>query len=201
MKTSTQAVHVSLANALSQGPPPAGNLAVPIFSRGSLVVELYTPVGHDPQKPHMRDEVYFVTRGKGWFFDGEQRYTVEAGSFLFVPAGRPHRFEDFSSDFTVWVVFYGPEGAKPRADWRGGDFSPVIQPVSRSGVAACGIRVESRRDAPERDHSRHQGLRVGWGAGEAVKNRCRAAKARPPRPKASRVMVDGSGTGAGETRS
>ena len=66
MKTSAGAAHVSFAQALSQGPPPAGNLAVPIFSHGSLVVELYTPVGHDPQKPHARDEAYFVARGRQW---------------------------------------------------------------------------------------------------------------------------------------
>jgi len=77
------------------------------------VVELYAPIHHDPQKPHARDEVYFVARGKGSFFDGTQRYSVEAGSFLFVPAGRTHRFEDFSSDFVVWVLFYGPEGGEP----------------------------------------------------------------------------------------
>lgn len=112
MKPSARVAHVSLAEALQKGPPPAGNLAVPIFSHGSLVVELYTPMGHDPQKPHTRDEVYFVMRGKGFFFDGERQHSVEAGSFLFVPAGQIHRFEDFSSDFTVWVVFYGPEGGE-----------------------------------------------------------------------------------------
>src|SRR5438094_6358105 len=75
MRTSAnkKVVHVGLADAISKGPPPPGNLAVPIFSHGSLVVELYTPVGHDPQKPHTRDEVYFVTRGSGLFFDGERR--------------------------------------------------------------------------------------------------------------------------------
>ena len=112
MKTSTRIVHVSLANALTKGLPPPGNLAVPIFSHGSLMVELYSPVGHDPQKPHTRDEVYFVTRGEGFFFDGEQRHPIEAGSFIFVSAGQVHRFEDFSSDLVVWVVFYGPEGGE-----------------------------------------------------------------------------------------
>jgi hypothetical protein len=58
------------------GPPPTGNLAVPIFSHGSLVVELYTPVGHDPQKLHTRDEVYFVTRAKGRLFDGAQHHPL-----------------------------------------------------------------------------------------------------------------------------
>ncbi len=111
--SSTRVFHVSLADALSKGPPPPGNLAVPVFSHGSLVVELFTPIGQDPQKPHTRDEVYFVTRGTGLFFDGARRHAVEAGSFLFVPAGQSHRFEDFSSDFVVWVVFYGPEGGKP----------------------------------------------------------------------------------------
>jgi mannose-6-phosphate isomerase-like protein (cupin superfamily) len=104
--------HVTLAEALSKGPPPPGNLAVPVFSHGSLVVELYTPDGIDPQKPHTRDEVYFITRGNGFFFDGERRQAVEAGSFLFVAAGQVHRFEDFSSDFAVWVAFYGPEGGE-----------------------------------------------------------------------------------------
>src|SRR5687767_3814615 len=112
MKPSTRTVHVPLADALAKGPPPPGNLAVPIFSHGSLAVELYTPAGHDPQKPHTRDEVYFVTRGHGFFFDGGGRYPVEPGAFLFVPAGQVHRFEDFSSDFVVWVVFYGPEGGE-----------------------------------------------------------------------------------------
>jgi len=44
-----------------------------------------------------------------------QRHPVEAGSFIFVPAGDIHRFEDFSSDFAVWVAFYGPEGGEPDA--------------------------------------------------------------------------------------
>ncbi len=115
MNASTRSVHVGLSDALSQGPPPPGNLAVPIFSHGSLVVELYTPIGSDPQKPHTRDEVYFIARGTGYIFDGERRHSVAAGSFLFVPAGQIHRFEDFSSDFVVWVVFYGPEGGETDA--------------------------------------------------------------------------------------
>jgi mannose-6-phosphate isomerase-like protein (cupin superfamily) len=115
MTPSTRIVHVGLADALSKGPPPSGNLAVPIFSHGSLVVELYMPVGHDLQKPHTRDEIYFVTRGTGLFFDGERCQSVAAGSFLFVPAGQIHRFEDFSSDFAVWVALYGPEGGETGA--------------------------------------------------------------------------------------
>jgi len=94
------------------GEPPAGNLAVPVFAHGSLEAELYSPRGVDRQKPHVRDEVYVVVRGKGSFFDGNVKHTVESGSFIFVPAGQEHRFEDFSSDFAVWVFFYGPEGGE-----------------------------------------------------------------------------------------
>jgi mannose-6-phosphate isomerase-like protein (cupin superfamily) len=116
MNTPSKIAHLSLADALTKGPPPPGNLAIPIFSHGSLVVELYVPVGHDPQKPHTRDEIYFVTRGTGMFFDGTQRHPVQTGSFLFVPAGQIHRFEDFSTDFVVWVAFYGPEGGESPAN-------------------------------------------------------------------------------------
>jgi mannose-6-phosphate isomerase-like protein (cupin superfamily) len=108
----TRSAHVSLTEALAQGPPPAGNLAVPIFAHGSLEVEFYAPQGSDPQQPHGRDEVYFVARGSGVFFDGAARHRVAAGSFLFVAAGQPHRFEDFSADFAVWVIFYGPRGGE-----------------------------------------------------------------------------------------
>jgi quercetin dioxygenase-like cupin family protein len=98
---------VSLVEALSMGPPPAGNLAVPVFSRGALVVEMYTPHGIDPQTPHDRDEVYLVARGRALFFDGANRREVEAGAFVFVPARQAHRFEDFSPDFATWVFFFG----------------------------------------------------------------------------------------------
>ena len=31
---------------------------------------------------------------------------------LFAAAGATHRFENFSDDLTVWVLFYGPEGGE-----------------------------------------------------------------------------------------
>jgi mannose-6-phosphate isomerase-like protein (cupin superfamily) len=105
-------MHVDLVTALSKGEPPPGNLAVPIFSHGSLEAELYTPRGEDRQRPHSRDEVYVVARGEGLFFDGAARHSVRAGSFVFVPAFQEHRFEQFSSDFALWVFFYGPEGGE-----------------------------------------------------------------------------------------
>jgi mannose-6-phosphate isomerase-like protein (cupin superfamily) len=108
----SKVTHVSLADALTKGPPPPGNLAIPILSHGSLEAEFYTPHGHDPQKPHRRDEIYVVARGESLFFDGHDRYQVTAGSFIFVAAGQEHRFENFSSDFATWVFFYGPDGGE-----------------------------------------------------------------------------------------
>ena len=35
------------------------------------------------------------------------------GDVLFVPALEDHRFETFTEDLVVWVMFYGPEGGEP----------------------------------------------------------------------------------------
>ena len=103
---------VSLKAAFAAGEPPPGNLAVPIFAHGSLESELYRPRGSDRQRPHTRDEVYVVANGEGLFFDGNARHAVQSGSFIFVPAGQEHRFEQFSPDFAVWVFLYGPAGGE-----------------------------------------------------------------------------------------
>lgn len=85
---------------------------VELFKHGSLVVEIYKPIGVDRQKPHTRDEVYVVISGKGVFLNGGERRPFEAGEVLFVPAHAEHRFEEFSEDFSTWVFFYGPEGGE-----------------------------------------------------------------------------------------
>jgi mannose-6-phosphate isomerase-like protein (cupin superfamily) len=83
-----------------------------LFKHGSLGLEIYKPVGVDRQTPHSRDEVYVVISGSGQFVCAGLRQPFQAGEFLFVPAGVEHRFEDFSSDFATWVIFYGPEGGE-----------------------------------------------------------------------------------------
>lgn len=93
-------------------PGPAGERFAVALQRGSLTVELYAPRGRDPQKPHTRDEVYVVVQGRGQFQSGGRRDPFGPGDVLFVPAGVEHRFEDFTEDLTVWVVFYGPEGGE-----------------------------------------------------------------------------------------
>ena len=106
------AAQFSVAAALEQLAAAGGPRFLTLFEHGSLQVELYAPRGHDPQQPHTRDELYVVAQGSGQFFNGETRRPVQPGDLLFVAAGRLHRFEDFTEDFAVWVMFYGPEGGE-----------------------------------------------------------------------------------------
>jgi mannose-6-phosphate isomerase-like protein (cupin superfamily) len=53
-----------------------------------------------------------VLHGRGQLRHGVHREPFGPGDVLFVPAGVEHRFEDFSDDLDVWVIFYGPEGGE-----------------------------------------------------------------------------------------
>lgn len=112
MENKHLAQHISFKRAQSMGPPPEGNLAVPILSHGSMDAELYSPIVSDQQKPHDRDEIYVVAQGEGEFFNGESVINVIPGSFIFVPAGTQHCFQNFTSGFSVWVILYGPKGGE-----------------------------------------------------------------------------------------
>ena len=103
---------LTVPEALARLPGPSGERYVELFRHGTLSVELYAPRGSDPQDPHTRDEVYVVVQGRGQFRNGDARHPFGPGDLLFVPAGVVHRFEDFTDDLAVWVVFYGPEGGE-----------------------------------------------------------------------------------------
>jgi mannose-6-phosphate isomerase-like protein (cupin superfamily) len=60
-----------------------------------------------------------VVKGTGHFVCGNARRAFAPGGFLFVPAGMTHRFESFSDDLTVWVIFYGPAGGETEESDRG----------------------------------------------------------------------------------
>lgn len=74
-----------------------------------MSVELFAPgtsgLGQDIQQPHAQDELYVVQRGQSEFVLLGERSSVLPGDVLFVPAGAEHRFENFSADFTTWVIF------------------------------------------------------------------------------------------------
>lgn len=105
-------VQISIAEAAARLAPGAELRSVPLFEHGTLLVKYYAPRGVDKQSPHTRDEVYVVAQGRGIFFDGTTRRPIAPGDLLFVAAGIPHRFEEFTDDLGVWVMFYGPENGE-----------------------------------------------------------------------------------------
>jgi mannose-6-phosphate isomerase-like protein (cupin superfamily) len=94
-------------------PGPDGQHSVSVLRHGTLDARLaVAPAGPAQQAAHVQDEVYVVARGRGVLFHDGSRDAFESGDLLFVAAGTEHRFEDFSEDLIVWVVFYGPEGGE-----------------------------------------------------------------------------------------
>ncbi len=112
LQTCEDRTHISVEDALRKLSSVYGVRSVALFGHGSLQVKMYAPRGRDSQTPHSRDEIYVVARGCGNFFDGSTRRRFQAGDLIFAPAGSEHRFEDFTEDFAVWVMFYGPEGGE-----------------------------------------------------------------------------------------
>ena len=102
----------SVSDALRLLPGPAGERWAVVLEHGTLEIEIYAPRGTDPQKPHTRDEAYFVVSGRGEFLNGSSRERFAPGDVLFVPAHEEHRFESFTDDLVVWFMFYGPEGGE-----------------------------------------------------------------------------------------
>ena len=98
--------------ALRRIAPTAELRSVAVFEHGTLTLKLYNPRRRDPQKPHTRDELYFIQEGSGTFVCDGRRCPFAPGDALFAPAGAEHRFEDFSEALVTWVVFYGPEGGE-----------------------------------------------------------------------------------------
>ena len=111
-KTGARGARATVSEALERLPGRDGERFAKVLEHGSMEVEVYAPRGRDPQEPHTRDELYFVVGGEGEFVNGPNRHPFGPGDALFVPAGVEHRFENFTDDLVVWVVFYGPEGGE-----------------------------------------------------------------------------------------
>jgi len=106
---------IHLAEAQAAIPGPAGEHAVSFLQRGTLKAMLsigrFAPLPR-PTTPHTQDEIYIILSGRGVFFHDGKRDAFETGDLLFAAAGVEHRFEDFTEDTVVWVVFYGPKGGE-----------------------------------------------------------------------------------------
>ena len=109
---------VSIHQALARLPAgctdtyPSGAPFVTVMAGGTMSVEVFAPKGADLQQPHAQDELYFVHSGTAQIIINEQRFDAAPGDAFFVAAGVDHKFENFSSDFATWVIFYGPRGGE-----------------------------------------------------------------------------------------
>jgi mannose-6-phosphate isomerase-like protein (cupin superfamily) len=103
---------IDLESAIGALPKAPAEQYTIVYRHGTFEAGLYAPRGMDEQTPHTRDEAYVVVKGSGQFVCGDARREFVPGALLFVPAGMTHRFERFTSDLTVWVIFYGPQGGE-----------------------------------------------------------------------------------------
>ena len=69
----------------------------------------------DLQKPHPEEEVYYVIRGRAFFWRmtaaGPEEEAIEAGTVLYVAAGKEHRFHNISEELVLLVCFAPPEAS------------------------------------------------------------------------------------------
>lgn len=103
---SLQQVYATLADL-----PPQQQFHYPL-RHGSMRLGVYAPRGEDTQTPHSQDEIYIVIAGSGDFVKNGERRRFRAQDAIFVEAGAEHRFENFSADFSTWVIFWGPPGGE-----------------------------------------------------------------------------------------
>jgi mannose-6-phosphate isomerase-like protein (cupin superfamily) len=82
---------------------------------GTMKLGLYAPPTEDTQGPHKQDEIYIVVSGSGEFVKNGERRSFGPNDAIFVEAGVEHRFENFSADFSTWVVFWGLEGGEAQS--------------------------------------------------------------------------------------
>jgi mannose-6-phosphate isomerase-like protein (cupin superfamily) len=103
-----------LAEAGALLPGRSGEHSVSLLKRGTADVKLAVRPAVPPTllTPQAQDEIYVCVRGRGVLFHDGRRDGFEAGDLMFVAAGVPHRFEDYSEDLAVWVIFYGATGGE-----------------------------------------------------------------------------------------
>jgi mannose-6-phosphate isomerase-like protein (cupin superfamily) len=98
---------VSLAAALAL--PVTPGRSAQVFADRDLDFRFAARPTDGPQVPHTRDEVYVVAAGTARYRVEDEVSEVGPGDLLFCAAHTPHGFEGNSEDFSVWVLFYGPE--------------------------------------------------------------------------------------------
>jgi mannose-6-phosphate isomerase-like protein (cupin superfamily) len=89
--------------------PAQGSTAAEVLRDGDLWVRFAAHPTSGPQAPHARDEFYVVASGSARYrWDGGETM-LGPGDLMFAAAHTAHGYDRFSGDFSVWVIFYGPE--------------------------------------------------------------------------------------------
>ena len=114
MSPSVRSCILRLSDARGLLPGLAGEHSLSLLRRGTAEVKLAVAPAVPPTllTPHAQDEIYVVVRGRGVLFHDGRPDAFEAGDLMFVAAGVEHRFEDYSPDLAVWVIFYGAAGGE-----------------------------------------------------------------------------------------
>jgi mannose-6-phosphate isomerase-like protein (cupin superfamily) len=102
---------VSLAAALAL--PRTPGRSAEVFVDGDLELRFAARPTNGPQAPHQRDELYFIASGSSNYRVEDKLTAVSPGDVLFCATHVAHGFEEISDDFSVWVLFYGPEKEPP----------------------------------------------------------------------------------------
>jgi mannose-6-phosphate isomerase-like protein (cupin superfamily) len=89
--------------------PPEGSRAAEVFRDDSVWIRFAARPTSGPQIPHSRDEFYIVASGTARYRWDSGETMIGPGDLMFAAAHTPHGYDQFSVDFSVWVVFYGPE--------------------------------------------------------------------------------------------
>ena len=107
---------IRFADARPHLPLPSGGHSLSFLQRGTADVKLAVAPAVPPTAltPHAQDGIYVCVSGRGVLFHDGQRDAFQGGDRMFVAAGVEHRFEDYSGDLAVWVIFYGAEGGEGR---------------------------------------------------------------------------------------
>jgi mannose-6-phosphate isomerase-like protein (cupin superfamily) len=104
MEKSPSPISVARARKLAWKPGRSAE----VFLDGDLEVRFTPAPTRGLHAPHERDELYFVATGSGRFRVGDEVSAVGTGDLLFAAAHVSHGFEDFTDDFAIWIIFYGP---------------------------------------------------------------------------------------------
>src|ERR1043165_432937 len=88
--------------------PTEGERSVVVFRDEDVEVKFAAHPTSGPQAPHDRDELYIVASGTARYrWDGGET-PIGPGDIMFAAAHTPPGYDQFSEDFSVWIVFYGP---------------------------------------------------------------------------------------------